>query len=126
MNKKYIFLLVILFITTAAQSASSKSPKIIAYPNPVNFKVTELKISPESGEQLNNVEVTIEVYDLSGDLIYRDSKSKVLFDFSNPIKWKGYSDNSKQIGSGLFILKIIVDYDNGDKEIKILRVLVKK
>jgi len=77
----------------------SQAPSIIAYPNPFNSEVTFEIVSNSAGEGL------IEIFNISGELIYRKGFSIVYPCNSARIIWDGRNSLNEPVPSGVYFFR---------------------
>jgi flagellar hook assembly protein FlgD len=72
----------------------------------------------------NNADVKIEVYTLSGDLVWEGSK----YDYAGDcrIPWDCTNKAGRKVGTGVYIYKVTIEYASGKKEEVIKKMVVIK
>jgi flagellar hook assembly protein FlgD len=60
--------------------------------------------------------VTVEIYDLSGDLIHKMTKEGSLIGWDS-LNWNGENQFGNYVGSGVYLYKFTVEYVDGSREV---------
>ncbi len=120
MKKMKFFVAVLALITIPLLSVNAYDMHdIAAYPVPFNPKRDTLKIGdPDSWSNGNTYSLKADIYDINGDLVRRVSGN------SPRIIWNGRDGNGRYVKPGLYIIKIVTEYTDGDYGKKIIRILV--
>ncbi|MEK9149355.1 MAG: T9SS type A sorting domain-containing protein, partial [Candidatus Desantisbacteria bacterium] len=106
----------------AIMTEYSVSEGIHTEPNPAKG-LTEFVI-PLS----DNADVRVEVYTLSGDLVWEYSKHNNLAGECHipPSPWPSTNKAGRKVGTGLYIYKVTIEYASGKKEEVIKKMVVIK
>ncbi len=87
--------------------------QLMNYPNPFNFETYFVFEHNQAGRTL---EVEIQIFNMNGMLIHTIAKTIIPGSYrSTPIRWDASNDSGYKIASGLYVYRLLVTNERGEK-----------
>jgi len=102
-------------IFALAEDTSSLPEKLQVYLTNNPFRA-ETQTTFVYGLSKEAKKVTVEIYDLSGDLIHKMTKEGSLIGWDS-LNWNGENQFGNYVGSGVYLYKFTVEYADGSREV---------
>ena len=109
---------------TVASSTQMALEDLFNYPNPVTDHTT---FSFEHNQSNQNIDIIIDIYNINGSFVTQLKESFYANGYrSNEIMWDATDSNGNTIGKGIYIYKVYVTSESGNKSQKTSKLVVIK
>ncbi len=104
-----------------AKSAKSALEKVLNYPNPFS-EFTNFEF--EHNQAFSDYQLYVRIFNMDG-LMVKELQAVVLSNgYKSKIQWDGTNDNGEKLGAGVYLYKIILENQDGNKEEKSGKIVI--